>query len=205
MTDIEDATLLDLALGLREDPELVQTIRSSRELRKRYRAVKRELRSLDGELHQMKPRNADDRRRLRPGAWRILLAVDDSEQSARAVDAAAALAEASGGEVLVLHLREVEPFCGGAGCTGLETRGKAEELVCGIVERLRCDGVWAEGETHTTRSGQAAREIAHAARCIGADLIVMGSRGPSDLAALVTGSVSHQAIRRASCPVVVVR
>ncbi len=205
MTDIEDATLLDLALGLREDPELVQAIHGSRQLRKRYRAVKRELRSLDGELHQVKLRSADDRPRLRLGAWRILLAVDDSEQSARAVDAAAALAEASGGEVLVFHLREVEPICRGVGCTGLETRGKAEELVCGIVERLRCEGVWAEGETHTTRSAEAAREIAHAARCIGADLIVMGSRGNSELVSLVTGSVSHEAIRRASCPVVVVR
>lgn len=205
MTDIEDTTLLDLALGLREDPELLRAVHNSRELRRRFRAVERELRSLDGELHQMKPRNADDRRRLRLGPWRILLAVNDSEQSARAVEAAAALAEISGGEVLVFHLREVEPFCRGVGSTGLETRREAEELVCGIVERLRCNGVWAEGETHTTRSAEAAREIAHAARCIGADLIVMGSRGSSDLAALLTGSVSHQAIRRASCPVVVVR
>jgi nucleotide-binding universal stress UspA family protein len=205
MADIEDATLLDLALGLREDPELVQAIHSSRQLRKRYRAVERELRSLDGELHQVKLRSAGDRPRLRLGPWRILLAVDDSEQSARAVDAAAALAGASGGEVLVFHLREVQPFCGGVGCTGLETRREAEELVCGIVDRLRGNGVWAEGETHTARSGEAAREIAHAARCIGADLIVMGSRGSSDLAALFTGSVCHQAIRRASCPVVVVR
>jgi nucleotide-binding universal stress UspA family protein len=202
MTDVEDTRLLDLALGLREDPELVRAVRSSPELRKRFRAVERHLQSLDGELRRIEPQNADDRRRLRPGSWRILLAVNDSEPSARAVDAAAVMAEVSGGAVLVFHVREIEPAARGI---GLETRGEAEQLVATIVDGLRCDGVWAEGETHTTLPGQTARDIAHAARCIGADLIIMGSHGHSELASLLIGSVAHQAIRRTVCPVLVVR
>ena len=179
MTDIEDATLLDLALGLREDPELVQAIHGSRQLRKRYRAVKRELRSLDGELHQVKLRSADDRPRLRLGAWRILLAVDDSEQSARAVDAAAALAEASAvlgcdfiaqGEKLhkvesrmLAHIREMHPQLI-AGLTfeqhrELETRitsrmqvlqAEGEPLEAGGNDPTRwAGGTWACDELHS--------------------------------------------------------
>jgi nucleotide-binding universal stress UspA family protein len=202
MTDVEDTSLLDLALGLRDDPELVRAVRGSPELRKRYRAVERHLRRLDGELRQIEPQDADDRRRLRLGAWRILLAIDDSEPSTRATDAAAVMAEVSGGAILVLHVREVEPTSSSA---GLETREEAEELVATIVDRLRGDGVWAEGETHTCRCGQTARDITQAARCIGADLIIMGSRGFSGPAALLMGSVSRQAIRHTVCPVLVIR
>jgi nucleotide-binding universal stress UspA family protein len=203
MTDVEDTSLLDLALGLRDDPELARAVRSAPELRKRFRAVKRDLKRLDGELRQIEPQDADDRRRLRLGPWRILLAVDDSEPSARAVDAAAVMAEASGGEILVLHVREITPTRTAVGAS-LEPRWGAEQLVADIVDRLRLQGIRAEGEMHAAQLGHAAYDIAYAARCIGADLVIMGSRGHSGLAALFAGSVAHQAIRRAHCPVLVV-
>jgi nucleotide-binding universal stress UspA family protein len=198
----EDARLLDLALGLDDDPELLRAVRRSPELRRRLRSVESHLRSLDGELRRIEPQHADDRRRLRLAPWRILLAIDDSEPSARAVDAAAVMAEVSGGAILVFHVREADPA---ARNMGLETRDEAVEFVAGIVDRLRGDGLCAEGETHTARSSQTARDIAQAARSIGADLIVMGSRGCSDLVALLIGSVAHEAIHRAGCPVLVVR
>jgi nucleotide-binding universal stress UspA family protein len=202
MTEIEDTALLDLALGLHDDPELGRVVRSSPELRRRLRELKKELRRLDGELHRIEPRNANDRRSLRPGPWRILLAVDDSEPSQRAVQAAAVMAEMCGGRVLVFHVGEIWPLRGGP-C--LETQAEAAQMVAGMVERLRLAGITAEGETHTIRSGCAACDITSAARCIGTDLIILGSRGSSDLTSLLIGSVSHGAIRRASCPVLVVR
>ena len=38
-----------------------------------------------------------------------------------------------------------------------------------------------------------------------ADLIVIGSRGLSDFAALLVGSVTHKVIHYAHCPVLIVR
>jgi nucleotide-binding universal stress UspA family protein len=201
MKDVEDS-LLDLALGLCDDPELERAVRHSPELRRRLRSVESHLRRLDGELRQIEPQDAHDRRRLRRGSWRILLAVDDSEPSERAVEAAAVMAGVSGGAVLVLHVRVCDPA---ARNMGLEKREEAIGLVGGIVERLRGDGVCAEGRMHAAQSGQVARDIAQAAHDIDADLIIMGSRGCSDLAGLLIGSVAHAAIRHAVCPVLVVR
>ncbi len=53
--------------------------------------------------------------------------------------------------------------------------------------------------------GYAAREIVSDAVGLGADVIVMGSRGRGDLAGLVLGSTAHKVIHLADRPVLVVR
>jgi len=58
---------------------------------------------------------------------------------------------------------------------------------------------------HGTVAGHAAKEIVDTARTEGSDLIVMGSRGLSDIAGLFVGSVTHQVLRLAHIPVLVVR
>jgi nucleotide-binding universal stress UspA family protein len=202
MADVEDNNLLDLALGLRDDPQLERAVRRSPELRRRLRVLERDLRHLDGELRHLKPCDADDRRLLGVGRWRILLAIDNSEPSDRAVEAAASLAELSNGQILVLHAREIGAK---ARDPGLVSRAEAQRLVDGIADRLRRRGIRAQGETHAAMSGHAADDIADVARRIEADMIVMGSRGCSDLTSLLIGSVGHATIRRAGCPVLVCR
>ena len=145
------------------------------QLRKRYRAIASDLQRLDDELHQIAPQDGDDPRRLRPGSWRILLAVDNSEPSARAVNAAAAIAQVCAGEVMVFHLREVERMPKGP---AFESQKEAKELVAAIVERLRGEGLSAEGAVCATRPGQVARGIADRARQMGADLIILGVSRP---------------------------
>ena len=56
--------------------------------------------------------------------------------------------------------------------------------------------------TRTVSSGSAAAAILNAAE--GADLVVVGSRGLGGFKGLVLGSVSHQIVHHAKCPVVVV-
>jgi len=136
---------------------------------------------------------------------KILVAVDHSEHSDRAVLAARDLAVLSKGEVWVLHLREREIGVK----TGLvaidETTEDANAAVAASVEVLTQAGVKAHGEVRNTIFGYAAREIVADAQEIGADVIVVGSRGRGDLAGLLLGSTAHKVIHLSDRPVLVVR
>jgi nucleotide-binding universal stress UspA family protein len=199
MAEINDSRLLDFALGLSDDPGLEEALRISPALRERFEKVAADLHSLDDELRGPQPQM--DRHQLQEGRWRILLAVDDPDYSQKAVATAAALAAASDGEIVVLHVRELERSPG----PPLETRTEATQLVSHTVERLLDEGVSAWGELGSAPRSEIADEIVRAASGIGADLIVLGSRGLSGLNALLLGSVARKALRRAPCPVVIVR
>lgn len=56
-----------------------------------------------------------------------------------------------------------------------------------------------------TEDGNPAQRILQCAEAESADLIVMGSRGFSDIKSLVVGSVSHKVSQLAPCPVMSVR
>lgn len=201
MGRIDESFLLDLALGLRDDPELWQTVEGSKELRREFRRVKREVEDLDRELQTLAGSAEDATRTLKQGRWRVLAAVDGSPECRRVTAAAAALAQASAGTVTVLHVREVDPV---PGCASAETRAEAERLVSELVDGVREEGVQAQGAVCTDWRGRAARDIAAAALRMGADLVVVGACRSSWLASLVTGSVARDALRLAPCPVLIV-
>ena len=136
---------------------------------------------------------------------RILLAVDHSEISDRAVAAARDLAVLSKGEVWVLHLREREMGAKTGALVVDETTADANEAVAASVEVLTQAGVKAHGEVRNTIFGFAAREIVNDAIEVDADVIVMGSRGRGDIAGLLLGSTAHKVIHLSDRPVLVVR
>jgi len=136
---------------------------------------------------------------------RILVAVDHSKMSDRAVLAARDLAVLSKGEVWVLHLRERELGAKTGVLVPDETTQEANAQLAASVEVLTQAGVKAHGEIRNTIFGHAAREIVNDAREVGADVIVMGSRGRGDLAGLVLGSTAHKVIHLSDRPVLVVR
>jgi nucleotide-binding universal stress UspA family protein len=136
---------------------------------------------------------------------RILVAVDHSEMSQRAVLAARDLAVLSKGEVWVLHLREREVAVKTGALVPDEGTAEANAAVAESVEVLTQAGVTAHGEVRNTIFGYAAREIVDDAREHDADVIVMGSRGRGDLAGLVLGSTAHKVIHLTDRPVLVVR
>ena len=118
--------------------------------------------------------------------------------------AARDLAALSKGEVWVLHLREREVAVKtGAAMTG-ETEDDANVAVSAAVGVLT-RGVKAHGEIRTTLFGYAAREIVDDAIEHDADVIVMGSRGRSDLVGLMLGSTAHKVIHLTDRPVLIVR
>jgi nucleotide-binding universal stress UspA family protein len=136
---------------------------------------------------------------------RILVAVDHSEWSDRAILAARELAVLSKGEVWVLHLREREM----GAKTGVlridETTEDADAQVAASVDVLTKAGVKAHGEVRNTIFGYSAREIVNDAIEVDADVIVMGSRGRGDIAGLLLGSTAHKVIHLSDRPVLVVR
>jgi len=136
---------------------------------------------------------------------KILVAVDHSEISDRAVLAARDLALLSKGEVWVLHLREREMASRAAGAVADESMDEARASVQTIVDKLTAAGVKAHGEVRNTLFGYAGREIVDDAIEHGVDVIVMGSRGRSDLVGLILGSTAHKVIHLADRPVLVVR
>jgi nucleotide-binding universal stress UspA family protein len=136
---------------------------------------------------------------------RILVAMDYSEMSKRALQAALELALLSHGEVWVLHLREREIVAKAGMLPSKETYGEAEKAVKTTVDTLIQAGVKAHGEVRNTLFGYTAADIVQDAREHDVDIIVMGSRGLTDLAGLVLGSTAHKVIHLADRPVLVVR
>ena len=136
---------------------------------------------------------------------KILVAVDHSEISARALEAARGLASLSHGEVWVLHLREREVMGKTGLLTSVESSDEAEAEVTAAVEALVQAGIKAHGVVRDTVFGHAAREIVSDAAEHGADVIVMGSRGLGEIAGLVLGSTAHKVIHLTDRPVLVVR
>jgi universal stress protein A len=134
---------------------------------------------------------------------RLLVALDHSEVAPRVIAAAKDLACLSKGTVWVLHIRERE--FGRLGLTPSEPDEQAQAAVGEGVDALMQAGVDAQGEMREAIFGHAAQEIVKDAREHDADVIIMGSRGRSDLAGLVLGSTAHKVIHLSDRPVLVVR
>ena len=134
---------------------------------------------------------------------KLLLAVDQSEHSRKAIPAAIELARAGGGTVQVLHVRElyypVPPTVAGA------SPEEAQQLVDGVVEELRGAGLTAEGAVRPSTGGSPAGAILEYAREVSAGMIVVGSHGHSVLGGLLIGSVAHKLTQLSACPILVVR
>ena len=135
---------------------------------------------------------------------RVLVAIDHSEVAQRALTAAKDLALLSKGEVWVLHLREKEVIAQ-MGDVPSESEADAESPISAAVEALTKAGVTAHGEVRDTTFGHAAREIMDDAKEHDVGVIVMGTRGRSDLGGLLLGSTAHKVIHLADRPVLVVR
>ncbi|HXZ74530.1 MAG TPA: universal stress protein [Streptosporangiaceae bacterium] len=134
----------------------------------------------------------------------ILMAVDDSDDAERVIDATRELALLSDGEVWVLHLRESQVM-GRAGYMPMESAAEAQSIVEHAAQELHDSGVKAHYQVLHTICGRAGREIVNAARAHDAGVIVMGSRGHTDLVGVVLGSTAHKVIHLSDRPVLVVR
>ena len=134
---------------------------------------------------------------------KILLAVDTSPHSEKAIDATTKLANMSGGEVLVFHVRAYLAARGGH--VDLDLGEEDANIAVDVAQRLQSVGIRATGTRVAAYHGDTGWKIVQAAQEAQADVIVMGSRGHSEIPSLLLGSVAHKVIHLATGPVLVVR
>jgi nucleotide-binding universal stress UspA family protein len=133
----------------------------------------------------------------------ILVAIDGSTYSNEALPAALEIAQKFQSKILVLHVSEHDR--GRAVVYALETPAGVTVMVGEAVKKARDLGIAADGQVRDVAAGHVAKAIVETAKANGVDLIVMGSRGLSDVQGLLLGSVTHKVMQAASIPVLVVR
>ena len=137
------------------------------------------------------------------GDRRIVVGVDGSPASERALEWAAAEAERSGASLSLLSAWLFPMALGYAFTTTVDdVRRSAQEAIDRAMARVAvvAPGVPVRGET--VEQAPAPALVAAAA---GAQLLVVGSRGLGGFQGLLLGSVSQYCTRHATCSVVVVR
>jgi nucleotide-binding universal stress UspA family protein len=131
----------------------------------------------------------------------VVVGVDGSASSRRALAWAAEEARLRGVRLRALHAVELPPS-GWPGLDGLAgvAADEGHALLSGAIESELGEAADVELEVPRTSAARALLEAAE-----DADLLVVGSRGHGGFAGLLLGSVGHQCAQHAPCPVVIVR
>ena len=132
----------------------------------------------------------------------LVLALDGSEGSKRAIAVATEIAEQNNSRIVVVHVEEDVVGKGGGPIRAtedeiqVEVRRQAEEFKArGIDTEVKVANVWLGGPAHV---------IASVADEANADLIVVGTRGHSPVAGLLLGGVTQRLLHIAHQPVLAV-
>ena len=136
---------------------------------------------------------------------KILCAVDDSDDTKKAVALAAQLSRAMGAELTLLAVNALL----GAGAKGgvvscMWDNAELKRVLASAVNAAKKAGA-ADAKTASVKSRDVARAIAVFAEDNGVDHIVVGTGGKSSVSRLMLGSVSQDVVFRAHCPVTVAR
>lgn len=142
----------------------------------------------------------------------ILIPVDGSEHSQKALQVGCDLAVKYGAVVHLIHVtespvRDQTMVLGGASVT---LHASPEELEDAGSRVIKFASEYAQKRgikeiTTELKGGKPAQQILESASQTHADMIVMGSRGLSELAGLLIGSVSHKVTNMAPCTCVTVK
>lgn len=134
---------------------------------------------------------------------RIVVAVDGSREGGKTVPAALEIATRFGSTVTVVHVREHTKYEGSDVDLGPDV--PADELVGDVVRRFRDAGVEAHGVVRRVAPGDTPAQIVKVAEEADAGLIVMGTRGMTELKSMLLGGVANKVVHHAHCPVLLVR
>lgn len=135
---------------------------------------------------------------------KILVPVDGSDSSERALGKAIELAAALKSKLTFLYVANVNQLAVNSCLSAdlLEAVNKAGDVVLTHAEESVPEGVESERVMET---GSPAPVIVDVAEDCGADLVVMGSRGLGLVKGVLLGSVSQYVVENAKCAVMVVK
>jgi nucleotide-binding universal stress UspA family protein len=139
---------------------------------------------------------------------RILVAIDFSPHSDRALEYAIGLAKRLGAKLDLIHAYHVALPIGPPNQVAVppqfwsDVRNAAERRLQEELQKVKAAGL--EAEAHLTPMPPTPA-IVDTAEEIGADLIVMGTRGHTGLKHVLLGSVAERTLRMAHCAVLTIR
>jgi nucleotide-binding universal stress UspA family protein len=139
---------------------------------------------------------------------KILVPVDFSKHSAAAQETAVEIARMFSAKIWLLHCYQLHP--GGVSPYGIavpagyhdDVRDAVSQQLRECQEKVEAEGVPTEASVSSEFPPQAIVEMA---KDIGADLIVMGTRGLTGIKHVMLGSVAERTVRSALCPVLTVK
>jgi nucleotide-binding universal stress UspA family protein len=132
----------------------------------------------------------------------IVLALDGSEGSQKAIPVATELARQDGARIVIAHVEQNIAGKGGGPIIATEDEIQAE--IRKRAEELAAEGLETSVEMRTLMVGGPAHVISEMANEANADLIVAGSHGHTAVGGFLLGSVTQRLLNVASCPVLVV-
>jgi nucleotide-binding universal stress UspA family protein len=132
----------------------------------------------------------------------IVVGVDASGHADHAVQTVAKMAAATGDKVVVVH--GVVVHMAKANSYVTESLDDAQQLVDRCVAQLASAGVSATGEVHRELAVGIGGALIDVALSHQAGIIVVGTRGRSDLTSMLLGSVAHEVVHKSPLPVLVV-
>jgi len=145
---------------------------------------------------------------------RILVAIDDSSTSAKALDEAIALAHMLGSQLRIAHISDEGPITQHGRGIGTyldiekvkdEMRAQGNRLLDAAVAKAAGAGCQADRVLLESGRNRVAERIIEAARDWGADLVVIGSHGRRGFERLLVGSVAERLVRIATTSLMLVR
>jgi nucleotide-binding universal stress UspA family protein len=139
---------------------------------------------------------------------RILVPIDGSETSNRALVAALQMARDNGGRVRAVHAYdELAHLTGYEFTTEVlqQARTYARKVIADAMEIAQASGVTADSKLLEQPGRRLGEVVADEARAFDADLIVVGTVGRRGFSRALLGSGAEQVIRLAPVPVLVMR
>ncbi len=134
----------------------------------------------------------------------VLIGTSLGEESDQVVCSGLAMARAAGARAFIVHAAQLEPLLVGYGhVLEREQLAKCDEELRRQIERLGAGGPDLAGSK--VQIGAPHRILIETAQEIGADLIVVGATGSGPFAAELLGSTADRVLRKAPCPILIVR